>query len=68
MNGPADVMIKSEGSNEMDINLLQVSLILLGRIDWRFSRFYHVEWLATKFQTEGGSVYREDRYKMLQGR
>jgi hypothetical protein len=25
MNGPADVMIKSEGSNEMDTNLLQGS-------------------------------------------
>jgi hypothetical protein len=44
MNGPADVMIKSEGSNEMDTKLTGFSNSVW-RIDWRFSRFY--EWLAS---------------------
>jgi hypothetical protein len=47
----------------MDTNWAQGTLICW-RIDWRFSRFYHIEWLASTRipDGKGGSVYR-DRYE-----
>jgi hypothetical protein len=64
MNGPADVMIQTEGNHEMDTNWAQGTLTVLG-IDGRSSRLYHIEWLASTRipDGKGGSVYREDRYE-----
>jgi hypothetical protein len=57
MNGPADVMIQTEGNHEMDTNWAQGTLTVLG-ID--LVDFYHIEWLAsTKFQTEKAEVFTE---------
>jgi hypothetical protein len=46
MNGPADVMIQTEGNHEMDTKLGTGYLTVLG-IDGRSSRLYHIEWLAS---------------------
>jgi hypothetical protein len=64
MNGPADVMIQTEGNHEMDTKSSTVPLTVLG-IDGRSSRLYHIEWLASTRipDGKGGSVYREDRYE-----
>jgi hypothetical protein len=64
MNGPADVMIQTEGNHEMDTKWAQGTLTVLG-IDGRSSRLYHIEWLASTRipDGKGGSVYREDRYE-----
>jgi hypothetical protein len=60
MNGPADVMIQTEGN--VDTKWAQVLYKLLGTA--RSSRLYHIEWLAsTRIDGKGGSVYREDRYE-----
>jgi hypothetical protein len=58
MNGPADVMIQTEGNHEMDTKL-GTGYSKLG-IDGRSSRLYHIEWLAqTRIPDgKGGSVYR----------
>jgi hypothetical protein len=41
MNGPADVMIQTEGNHEMDTKWAQGTLTVLG-IDGRSSRLYHM--------------------------
>jgi hypothetical protein len=63
MNGPADVMIQTEG-NRNGYKLGTGYLTVLG-IDGRSSRLYHIEWLASTRipDGKGGSVYREDRYE-----
>jgi hypothetical protein len=65
MNGPADVMIKSEGSNEMDTKLTTGFSNSVGGLTGDLVDFYHVEWLASTRipDGKGGSVYREDRYE-----
>jgi hypothetical protein len=65
MNGPADVMIKSEGSNEMDTKLTTGFSNPVGGLTGDLEDFYHVEWLASTRipDGKGGSVYREDRYE-----
>jgi hypothetical protein len=46
MNGPADVMIQTEGNHEMDTKLGTGYSNSTG--DWRrSSRLYHIEWLAS---------------------
>jgi hypothetical protein len=59
MNGPADVMIQTEGNHEMDTKLAQGTLTVLG-IDGRSSSFIILSgWLQPEFQTEKAEVFTE---------
>jgi hypothetical protein len=59
MNGPADVMIQTEGNHEMDTKWAQGTLTVLG-IDGRSSRLIILSgWLQPEFQTEKAEVFTE---------
>jgi hypothetical protein len=47
MNGPADVMIQTEGNHEMDTKLGTGYSNSTGGIDGDLVDFYHIEWLAS---------------------
>jgi hypothetical protein len=47
MNGPADVMIQTEGNHEMDTKLGTGTLTVLGGLTGDLVDFYHIEWLAS---------------------
>jgi hypothetical protein len=65
MNGPADVMIQTEGNHEMDTKLGTGYSNSTGGLTGDLVDFYHIEWLASTRipDGKGGSVYREDRYE-----
>jgi hypothetical protein len=59
MNGPADVMIQTEGNHEMDTNWAQGTLTVLG-IDGDLVDFIILSgWLQPEFQTEKAEVFTE---------
>jgi hypothetical protein len=59
MNGPADVMIQTEGNHEMDTNWAQGTLTVLG-IDGDLVGFIILSgWLQPEFQTEKAEVFTE---------
>jgi hypothetical protein len=59
MNGPADVMIQTEGNHEMDTKLGTGTLTVLG-IDGDLVDFIILSgWLQPEFQTEKAEVFTE---------
>jgi hypothetical protein len=59
MNGPADVMIQTEGNHEMDTKWAQGTLTVLG-IDGDLVDFIILSgWLQPEFQTEKAEVFTE---------
>jgi hypothetical protein len=58
MNGPADVMIQTEGNHEMDTKWAQGTLTVLG-IDGVETFIILSGWLQPEFQTEKAEVFTE---------